>query len=64
MRFKVKFIKDGHPVVLEGIQDDNMDEEDETVVNIRVLLLCCPYTHFIRLLASGRNVRTSVWIPQ
>ncbi len=39
MKFKVQFIKDGYPVALEGIQDDDLDEEDKTVVNIRVFLL-------------------------
>ena len=36
MKFKVKFIKDGHPVMaLEGIWDDGMDEgEDKTAVAV------------------------------
>jgi hypothetical protein len=30
MKFKVKFIKDGHPVMaLEGIWDDGMDEGED-----------------------------------
>ncbi len=36
MKFKVHFIKDGHLVALDGIQDANIDEEDKTVVNSRI----------------------------
>ena len=53
MKFKVKVVKDGHPVALYGIHDDAMDEDDKTLVHFRVFLLCYPYTHFLYLLASG-----------
>ncbi len=51
MKLKVKFIKDGHPVMaLEGTWDDDMDEdEDKTavaLVNVIAFLLRCPYAHF------------------
>ena len=42
MKFRVNFIKDGHPVALEGIDDDDMDVENKTVVNVRVVLLHSP----------------------
>ena len=66
MKFKVKFIKDGHPVAPEGIQDDNIYEEGKAVVNVLVFLLRCPYAHFFCLLASlemkmtGRVLRLRV----
>jgi hypothetical protein len=28
MKFKMKFIKDGHPVTLEGSQEDDMNKAD------------------------------------
>jgi hypothetical protein len=36
MKFKMKFIKDEHPVTLNGIQEDNMDEAD--MADVRALV--------------------------
>jgi hypothetical protein len=49
MKFKVKFIKDGHPVAPEGIQDDNIDEEDKAGGQHQGLPLMLPICTFLLL---------------